>query len=103
VSPVALGSCEARDGRRVITSPLAIDQAIDVVDSWLEQPNARYLADSAEVFGRACGLLRAAGAAGNLTTGAQIAAFAIEYDAVVATNDADFGRFPDVRTVNPLR
>lgn len=103
VSPVALGFVRLVTGRRVITSPLTIDQAIDVVDSWLEQPNANYLADSAAIFTRACGLLRAVGAAGNLTTDAQIAAFAIEHDATVATNDADFTRFPDVRTVNPLR
>lgn len=103
VSPVALGFVRLVTGRRVVTSPLTIDQAIDVVDSWLDQPNATYLAGSATIFTRACGLLRAVGAAGNLTTDAQIAAFAVEYDAAVATNDADFTRFPGVRTVNPLR
>lgn len=49
------------------------------------------------------GLLDEVGSAGNLTTDAQIAASALEHDAVVASNDADFARFPGVRWTNPLR
>lgn len=102
VSPVVLGFVRLVTGRRVITAPVTIDQAIVTVDTWLEQPNTGYLADSVSILGRTCALLREAGAAGNLTTDAHIAAFAIEYDATVATNDADFSRFAGVRTVNPL-
>lgn len=102
-SPVALGFVRLVTGRRVVTSPLTVGQALDVVDSWMGQPNTRYLAYTAEAFTRTCGLLRVVGAAGNLTTDAQLAALAIECDAVVATNDADFTRFPGVRTINPLR
>jgi len=47
-------------------------------------------------------LLREAGVAANLTTDAQIAALAIEHQAEVHSNDADFGRFPGLRWVNPL-
>lgn len=100
--PVALGFVRMLTGRRVLTSPLSTEQALDVVESWLAQPNTTYLQDSDEVFRRVRDLLRAVGAAGNLTTDAQIAALAIEHDAVVATNDTDFARFPGVRTVNPL-
>ena len=51
----------------------------------------------------ALSLLETLGTASNLTTGAQIAAYAIEYGAEVHTADADFGRFPHVRWSNPLR
>jgi predicted nucleic acid-binding protein len=50
----------------------------------------------------AFGLLEAAGTAGNLTTDAQLAAYAIDLDAEVHSNDSDFGRFPELRWVNPL-
>ena len=42
------------------------------------------------------------GTAGNLVTDAQIAAIAIEHDAVVHTSDADFTRFPGLRWLNPV-
>jgi predicted nucleic acid-binding protein len=48
-------------------------------------------------------LLKQLGTAGNLTTDVQLAALAIEYQAEVHTNDLDFGRFPQLRWVNPLR
>jgi len=51
----------------------------------------------------AFGLLRALGTVGNLTTDAQLAAFAIEQQGELHSNDTDFGRFPGLRWVNPLR
>jgi predicted nucleic acid-binding protein len=50
----------------------------------------------------AFGLLRSVGTGGNLTTGAQLAALALEYDAEIHSNDTDFGRFPGLRWSNPL-
>lgn len=47
-------------------------------------------------------LLRQLGTAGKLTTDARIAAHALLERATVATNDADFSRFRDVQTLNPL-
>jgi hypothetical protein len=41
--------------------------------------------------------------AANLTTDVQVAALAIEYQAELHSNDADFGRFTQLRWVNPLR
>jgi predicted nucleic acid-binding protein len=48
-------------------------------------------------------LLRGLGVAGDLTTDAQLAALAIEHQAELHSNDADFGRFPELRWVDPLR
>ena len=47
-------------------------------------------------------LLRHVGVAANLTTDAQIAALAIEHQGEVHSNDAEFGRFPRLRWVNPI-
>ena len=48
------------------------------------------------------GLVETAGTAGNLTTGAHLAALAIEYDGEVCSADSDFGRFAGLRWTNPL-
>ena len=47
-------------------------------------------------------LLASAGAAGNLTSDAHLAALAIERGATVYSADHDFARFPGLRHVNPL-
>ena len=46
--------------------------------------------------------LAATGIGGNLVNDAHVAALAIEHQAEVHSNDADFGRFPGVRWRNPL-
>ena len=51
---------------------------------------------------RALALLEDLGTAGNLVTDAQIAAIALELDAVVHTSDADVLRFPRLRWFNPI-
>lgn len=50
----------------------------------------------------ALALLETAGTAGNLTTGAQIAAVTLRLGAEVQTADLDFGRFAGVRFSNQL-
>lgn len=40
---------------------------------------------------------------GRLVTDAQIAATALGHGGVVFSNDLDFGRFPGVRVINPLK
>ena len=48
-------------------------------------------------------LLDEAGTAGNLTTDAHLAALAIEHQAELHSNDADFSRFKGLRRRNPLK
>jgi hypothetical protein len=73
------------------------------VRSWLDRPNVVLLEQNPDVVQTALDLLLEAGAAGNLTTNAQLAAHALVERATVASADGDFGRFPRVRCVNPLR
>lgn len=50
----------------------------------------------------ALGLLSGLGTAADMTTDAQIAAYALENGAEIASNDSDFDRFPGVRRINPI-
>lgn len=68
----------------------------------MAQPIAQLLGIDDGHVGRVLESLERMGTGGNLVTDAQIAAAAIEHDAVVHTSDTDFLRFPGLRWLNPL-
>lgn len=77
----------------IFERPLTIEQALQVIAHWLDQPRAHIVNPTAkhrEVLGR---LLLGAGTAGNLTRDAHLAALAIEHGATMLTFDRDFSRF----------
>lgn len=88
---------------RVFKDPLSVAEAAVHVRSWLALRHVQLHEMLPEDVACALGLLEAAGMAGNLTTDAQIAAVALRLDAEVHTADLDFGRFPKVRFLNPLK
>jgi predicted nucleic acid-binding protein len=47
-------------------------------------------------------LFQSTGVAGSLTTDTHLAALAIEHQAELHSNDADFARFPGLRWRNPI-
>lgn len=103
LAPVcALGFVRIATDRRIFTDPMPVSIATDTVASWTAQPHVRVLRTGERHLEIALRLLAEAGTAGNLTTDAQIAAFAVEHDAVVATTDSDFARFDGVRTHDPV-
>ena len=87
---------------RVFEAPLALDDALDLVDSWLEQPNAVVLHPTDRHSRLLRELLAPLGTAANLTSDAHLAVLAIEHGAELCSGDADFARFPRVRWLNPL-
>jgi toxin-antitoxin system PIN domain toxin len=87
---------------RVFQNPMTPAELAENVRSWLAQPVVQILESGSDHLDRVLKLLEAIGAAGNLVTDAQIAAFAIEYEAVLHTADSDFMRFPGLRWKNPL-
>lgn len=101
-SPAVFGFIRLATNPRVFTTPLAAAAAIERVEGWLGRPNARFLLPGPRHLQIAFRLLRKLGAAANLTTDVQLAALAIEYQAELHSNDTDFGRFPQLRWVNPL-
>ena len=87
---------------RVLISPVPVDAATRYVSEWLNRPNVRFLVPGPRHLGIAFDLLHGVGTAANLTTDIRLAAFALENDAEMFSNDSDFGRFPGLRWSNPL-
>jgi uncharacterized protein len=104
LAPVAVaGFIRLSTNRRVFTSPLEVADAIFRVRQWALRSNVELLTQDQEVVRLTLDLLLDAGAAGNLTTDAQLAAHALVSRGTIASADGDFSRFPRVKVVNPLR
>jgi uncharacterized protein len=89
--------------RGLFDHPLSIKGALDLVDSWLDQPAATTVhpgRDHARILRQ---LLLASDVGGNLTTDAHLAALAIEQNAELYSDDRDFRRFAGLRWRNPLQ
>jgi toxin-antitoxin system PIN domain toxin len=81
---------------------LAIEEAVEVVDTWLEQPNIRLLAAGEDHWTLFRQMLVEGQAAGPLASDAHLAALTVEYGGVLHTTDRDFARFPALRWKNPI-
>jgi toxin-antitoxin system PIN domain toxin len=101
--PALFGFLRIATNARVLQSPLAVNDAIEYVHGWLAQPNVDLLVPGPNHLHIALGLLAEIGTAGNLTTDVQLAAYAIEHQGEMHSNDTDFARFPDLKWINPLR
>lgn len=86
---------------RAFDRPMKIAVAADHARSWLDVGLVTVLETGAADCLETLRMLEAAGAGGDLTTDAQIAAAAARYKATVHTADTDFARF-GVRWKNPL-
>ena len=100
--PVLFGFIRVTTNRRIFQAPMRVEESIARVESWLLRPQVELVSPGPRHFEIAFQLLRALGTAANLTMDAQLAAFAMENQAELYSNDTDFGRFPGLRLVNPL-
>ena len=87
---------------RVFVNPLEPDHAFNIVERWLDQPNAAIVNPTNRHFAILRGLIEPLGTAGNITTDAHLAALAIEHGGEVCSADRDFQRFTGLRWMNPL-
>jgi toxin-antitoxin system PIN domain toxin len=93
---------------RIMTNPrlpgerFSLQEAVQVVESWLEQPNVRLLAPGDDHWVLFRQMIVEGQAQGPLVTDAQLAALTIEYGGMLHTTDRDFARFPGLRWTNPL-
>lgn len=107
--PVGLPWQTAAAFLRVVTNPklgsdrFTIEEAVSVVEQWLEQPNVRLLAPGDRHWPILRSALVDGQARGPLVTDAQLAALTIEYGGVLHTTDRGFARFPLLRWKNPLQ
>ncbi|MGH9630298.1 MAG: type II toxin-antitoxin system VapC family toxin [Bryobacteraceae bacterium] len=99
---VSLGFLRLTTSAKVFTHPMPVEVAAGHVRSWLERPVVQVLHPGgrhADIFFE---YIRELGTAANLTTDAHLAALAVEYQAVLHSTDADFGRFSGLRWRNPI-
>jgi toxin-antitoxin system PIN domain toxin len=99
---VVFGFLRLATSRRVFAEPMTAAAAVATVRSWLAVPGVRSLPPGPRHLSIALDLVLAVGTAGALTTDIQLAAHALETGATLATNDADFRRFPGLRLTNPV-
>ena len=102
-SPAIFGYIRIATNGRVLASAMSVTDATGRLRPWLAQPNVRFVLPGPAYLDIAFGLLEAIGAGANLTTDVQLAAYAIEQDAELYSNDTDFGRFPGLRWIDPLK
>jgi toxin-antitoxin system PIN domain toxin len=103
LAPVSVfGFLRISTNRKVFSEPLAMTDAIERVESWLQQPCATFLVPGPLHLVTAFRLLKQIGTGGNLTTDVQLAAHAIEHGGELHSNDTDFARFEGLRWVNPI-
>lgn len=86
---------------RLFTNPLSVEQAFDVMESWLAQPLAIFLEPTTRHLHLLRGLLSETGTAANLVGDAHLAALAVQHGAGVCSFDGDFSRFSGVRWQRP--
>ena len=98
-----LGFIRVTTHARILRNPLTAQEAIAIVEEWLELPHFFPVLPSSRHFPILRSLLLQLGTAGNLTTDAHLAALAIERGLVLHSTDVDFGRFEGLKWVNPLR
>jgi uncharacterized protein len=80
----------------------SLQEAVQVVDRWLEQPNVRLLTPADDHWPLLRRMIVEGQAPGALVSDAQIAALTVEYGGTLHTTDRDFARFPGLRWKNPL-
>jgi toxin-antitoxin system PIN domain toxin len=93
---------------RIMTNPrlpgerFSLEEAAQLVDRWLEQPNVRLLAPSDDHWLLLRRMIVEGQAPGAVVADAQLAALTLEYGGLLHTTDRDFARFPGLRWKNTL-
>ncbi|MGE5198502.1 MAG: TA system VapC family ribonuclease toxin [Rhodospirillaceae bacterium] len=87
---------------QVFRRPLSLQEAVGIVDEWLEHPMVSVLDAGDRHWSILRGLILDGQASGPLSTDAHLAALAIEHGATLHTTDRDFARFPALKVVDPL-
>lgn len=88
---------------KIYGPPSRVGQALDQIDAWLESPRVVLLSEHDKHWPVLRGLLEAGRVAGPMVHDARIAALCSTHGIQeLLTADRDFGRFPGLRTRNPL-
>jgi toxin-antitoxin system PIN domain toxin len=87
---------------RLHRRPLSSKEAVERVQSWLDQPCVRIIQPTEQHWTIFQQMLRVGNATANLVSDAHLAALAIEHNCVLLSNDTDFARFRGLKWRNPI-
>jgi len=87
---------------RILTSPLDIAEASEIVQSWLERPMVFIPAPTEQHWIILKKLLIESQSPANHVPDAHLAALAIEHGALLCSSDRDFLRYNELRWENPM-
>lgn len=88
---------------RSSTAPLTLEQAVGIVDSWLEPDNTHLVFLEKKNWPLFSTMLIDGQASGNLVMDAHLAAIVASCGATLASTDRDFTRFPGIQVINPIK
>lgn len=99
---VALGFVRLMSNPRIAERPQSPASLLERLQAMLDAPSVRLVTPGVRHASLMHDLFEQTGAGPRMVTDTHLAALALELDATLATTDADFARFPRLRTVNPL-
>ena len=100
--PVLSAFLRIATNRQVFQRPLALEEAIGRVQTWLDQPCVRIVQPTETHWQFFREMLAAGKATANLVADAHLAALALEHGCELNSTDGDFARFPKLAWRNPL-
>lgn len=99
---VALGFMRIITNRKILMQPLGPQAALVLVADWFAAPNVRLLEATKAHWMDLETVLNSTSWTGPAISDAHLAALAMGNNAVLHSNDNDFGRVPNLQWVNPL-
>lgn len=100
--PVLTAFIRIATNARLQQRPLTLQEAIERVQSWLDQPCVRVLECTDQHWPLFQQMLRSGNATANLVSDAHLAALAVEHNSVLCSTDTDFARFRGLKWKNPI-
>ena len=100
--PVLTAFIRIGTNSRLQQRPLTLKEAIERVQSWLDQPSVRLVHPTDHHWAIFQQMLRIGNATANLVSDAHLAALAVEHNCQLHSTDTDFARFRGLKWNNPL-
>jgi toxin-antitoxin system PIN domain toxin len=100
--PVVTAFIRIGTNARLHKRPLTLKEAVECVQSWLDQPCVCILTPAEQHWAIFQRMLRAGNATANLVSDAHLAALAVEHNCTLASSDTDFARFRGLKWRNPI-
>lgn len=100
--PVLTAFIRIGTNSRLHQRPLLLKEAIERLQSWLDQPCVQLIHPTDQHWAIFQQMLRVGNATANLVPDAHLAALAVEHNCELQSTDMDFARFRGLKWKNPL-